>query len=63
MSRKNGPPRNRPTKGGPVAHFLRVIPASAFEWQETIEYFVTLAAVGGNLVARLAASLGGKSVA
>jgi hypothetical protein len=42
-----------------------IVPASAFEWQETIEYFVTitLAAVGGNLLARLAASLGGKNTA
>jgi hypothetical protein len=40
-----------------------IVPASAFEWQETIEYFVgmTLAAVGGNFVARGAASLREKS--
>jgi hypothetical protein len=40
-----------------------ILPASAFEWQEAIEYFVaiTLGAVGGNLVARLAASLREKS--
>jgi hypothetical protein len=41
-----------------------IIPASALEWQETIEYFVTitLATVGGNLVARLAKSRRGRSV-
>jgi TIR domain len=34
-----------------------IVPASAFEWQETIEYFetITLATVGGNLIARTAA--------
>jgi hypothetical protein len=34
-----------------------IVPASAFEWQETIEYFetITLATVGGNLIARAAA--------
>jgi hypothetical protein len=39
-----------------------ILPASAFEWQETIEYFVgiTLAALGGTLVARLAVSFRGK---
>lgn len=42
-----------------------IVPASAFEWQETIEYFVgmTLAAVGANFVARGAASLREKSKA
>jgi TIR domain len=36
-----------------------IIPSSAFEWQETIEYFVgiCLAAVGGNLIARAAAAV------
>jgi hypothetical protein len=39
-----------------------IVPASAFEWQEAVEYFVTitLAAVAGNLVARAAASIRGK---
>jgi hypothetical protein len=39
-----------------------ILPATAFEWQEVIEYFVTitLAAVAGNLVARAAASLRAK---
>jgi len=44
---------------------LRVIPASAFEWREAIEYFVTItpAAVGGNVVVHRIASLRGKRVA